>query len=196
MIKKFAVIAWILIATNWYSASQESTPKSYYKLEKLIDNNPPVIKKAEENSINKISNTGLHFGAVLYVDVCDRFSILADNYISNVNIYQNSISEKENFISRINIPLLTRHPIMVNPSIYIPTLKSDNTNIIYRELQSKLFETEKRVYNRGSSSVIFYYVKYSYQICKRENLQYKPGYYPKQSNFAFGYSFNNLLFYN
>ncbi|MFC2100671.1 hypothetical protein ACFLRZ_02455 [Bacteroidota bacterium] len=107
--KKFVIVFWILVATNWYSSANTLTNKPDVSMSPRSSDLPPFADKDNCYHLEKLQKTGLHLGAVIKIGLDENQS---PRFTSKLSSSFNAINENGTVtfknINSIEMPLLTR----------------------------------------------------------------------------------------
>lgn len=164
--KKFAFIVWILIATNWYSSGQNPfEKKGYISLAKSAGDDPPLIKEHTFVVSDNISKTGLHFGAIIEIEISDNFSLHPDNILSEKQLKSDYCSATDKVIQSIDIPIISKLNFPKRPNVYMqPFDGSEKASGLISDLKTRCSFPKNSIESKRPLPKIFFNIKYYYNI--------------------------------
>jgi len=108
MLKRFAIVLWILVATNWYTSANTSGNKPGISLSPISSDLPPFASKNNCYHLEKLQKTGLYFGAVIEIGLHEDINYHNNSLIaSNKHIFSEANNYTFQKIRSINFPLFT-----------------------------------------------------------------------------------------
>ncbi|MFC1732341.1 hypothetical protein ACFL6I_18710 [candidate division KSB1 bacterium] len=107
--KKFVIVFWILVATNWYTSANTLANKPGISMSPISSDLPPFADKDNCYHLDKLQKTGLHLGAVIEIGLEENQS---PRITSKLSSSFNAINENGTVtfknVKSIEMPLLTR----------------------------------------------------------------------------------------